>query len=80
MQIVPHSGKMSLLDRVVDYNFEKLEIHAEVDIGPGSMFFDNDIDGIPVWIGFEYMAQSISALSGIYGKTQGKLMKVSRKR
>lgn len=76
MQIVPHSGKMSLLDRVVDYNFEKLEIHAEVDIVPGSMFFDNDIDGIPVWIGFEYMAQSISALSGIYGKTQGQEPKI----
>ena len=28
MQIVPHSGKMSLLDRVVDYDFGKLEIHT----------------------------------------------------
>jgi predicted hotdog family 3-hydroxylacyl-ACP dehydratase len=76
MQIVPHSGKMSLLDRVVNYDFGKLEIHTEVDITPGSMFFDKDIDGIPVWIGFEYMAQSISALSGLYGKTKGQEPKI----
>ena len=76
MQIVPHSGKMSLLDRVIDYDFEKLEIHTEVDIVPGSMFFDKDLGGIPVWIGFEYMAQSISALSGLYGKTKGQEPKI----
>ena len=76
MQIVPHSGKMSLLDRVIDYDFEKLEIHTEVDIVPGSMFFDKDLGGIPIWIGFEYMAQSISALSGLYGKTKGQEPKI----
>lgn len=76
MQIVPHSGKMSLLDRVIDYDFEKLEIHTEVDIVPSSMFFDKDLGGIPVWIGFEYMAQSISALSGLYGKTKGQEPKI----
>lgn len=76
MQIVPHSGKMSLLDRVIDYDFDKLEIHTEVDITPDSMFFDKDMNGIPVWIGFEYMAQSISALSGIYGKKQGQEPKI----
>ena len=76
MQIVPHSGKMFLLDRVIDYDFEKLEIHTEVDIVPGSMFFDKDLGGIPVWIGFEYMAQSISALSGLYGKTKGQEPKI----
>ena len=76
MKIVPHSGKMSLLDRVIDYSFEKLDVHTEVDIVPGSMFFDKDIDGIPVWIGFEYMAQSISALSGIYGRTLGQEPKI----
>ena len=62
MQIVPHSGKMSLLDRVIDYDFEKLEIHTEVDIVPGSMFFDKDLGGIP--------------LSGLYGKTKGQEPKI----
>lgn len=70
MQLVPHSGKMSLLDRIVEYSFQDLTIVTEVDATPTSMFYDTNIEGIPVWIGFEYMAQSISALSGLYGKTK----------
>lgn len=76
MSIVPHSGKMSLLDRVVEFDFQTLCITTEVDITPDSMFFDSEINGIPTWIGFEYMAQSISALSGIYGRTQNESPKV----
>ena len=37
---------------------------------------DKDLGGIPIWIGFEYMAQSISALSGLYGKTKGQEPKI----
>lgn len=76
MTVVPHSGKMSLLDRVVEYDFQNLNVTTEVDITPESMFFEKDINGIPVWVGFEYMAQSISALSGIYGKTKNENPKV----
>lgn len=76
MQIVPHSGKMALLDRVVEYSFQELTIVTEVDITPESMFYDTDLEGIPAWVGFEYMAQSISCLSGLYGKTKNEPPKV----
>ncbi len=71
-KIVPHSGKMCLLDRVVSYSLQELSIETQVDIHPECMFFDSDMDGVPAWVGFEYMAQSISALSGIYGLSQSK--------
>lgn len=75
-QIVPHSGKMALLDRVIEYSFQDLTIVTEVDITPNSMFYNSDLEGIPTWVGFEYMAQSISALSGLYGKTKNEPPKV----
>lgn len=76
MQIVPHSGKMALLDRVVDYSFQELTVVTEVDITPEKMFYDSQMEGIPAWTGFEYMAQSISCLSGLYGKTKNEPPKV----
>lgn len=75
-QLVPHSGKMLLLDRIKSYDLQGLQIDTEVDIQENSMFYDTDIKGIPTWVGFEYMAQSISALSGIYGKLNGQKPKL----
>jgi predicted hotdog family 3-hydroxylacyl-ACP dehydratase len=44
---------------------------AEVDISQNSFFYDNALKGVPVWIGFEYMAQAIAALSGKNDLTKG---------
>jgi predicted hotdog family 3-hydroxylacyl-ACP dehydratase len=52
---------MSLLDTILDYGEEWL--HAEVHITPDSMFAG--ADGVPAWIGLEYMAQAISAHAGM---------------
>ena len=35
------------------------------------MFYKEDLQGVPSYVAFEYMAQSISALSGIYGRSLG---------
>lgn len=60
-KLVPHSGRMSLLDRVVGHGNGWLQ--AEVEIKPDSMFTDSH--GVPAWIGLEYMAQTIAAYSGL---------------
>ena len=65
--LVPHKGHMHLLDRVLAYNFENAEIETEVDITDKSMFYEESYGGVPVWIGFEYMAQSVSAMTGLVG-------------
>lgn len=66
-ELVPHSGKMSLLDTVLDYGDGWLL--AEVHITPESTFADDR--GIPAWIGMEYMAQAIAAYAGLQGRLKG---------
>lgn len=69
--IIPHRGKMLLLDRVIDYNGTQRSIHAECDITEHCIFYDPDLGGVPAWAGFEFIAQAISALSGIRDKEKG---------
>ena len=60
---IPHRGKMLLLDKIVSINTEEKTLTSEVYIKPTCIFFDSDLNGIPSWVSFEYMAQSISAFS-----------------
>lgn len=66
-RLVPHRGKMLLLDRIVSYDIKDARIVSEVDVSRESMFFEESFGGVPVWISFEYMAQSVSALTGLVG-------------
>jgi len=66
---LPHKDSMLLLDRLVEYDTEKSFLVSEVDIDECSLFFNRDLDGVPAWVGFEYMAQSIAALSGIHARS-----------
>lgn len=66
-ELVPHSGRMSLLTRVVEYGDEWLI--AEVDITPSSMFCDDQ--GVPAWVGLEYLAQAIAAYAGLQERLTG---------
>ena len=65
--LVPHSGRMSLLSAILDYGEDWLQ--AEVVITAESMFAD--AQGVPAWIGLEYMAQTIAAYSGLKERLQG---------
>jgi len=56
---------MALLSRVLDYDFEGGTLSAEVEVAESDLFFDAERGGVPCWVGFEYMAQSIAALSGL---------------
>ena len=67
-ELVPHKGKMHLLSRVVSYDVENFIAETEVDVNEKSMFYEDIYDGVPVWIAFEYMAQSVSVLIGIVCK------------
>ncbi|MDR2758564.1 MAG: 3-hydroxylacyl-ACP dehydratase [Spirochaetaceae bacterium] len=70
--LLPHRGKMFLLSRISTYNKKKNTLSAEYDIGPGCLFYDPEFGGVPSWVGIECMAQSISALSGIINRDEGK--------
>jgi predicted hotdog family 3-hydroxylacyl-ACP dehydratase len=66
-ELVPHSGKMSLLDNIIEYRDGWLR--AEVCISVDSMFADKH--GVPAWIGLEYMAQAIGAYAGWQERLKG---------
>ena len=69
-ELVPHKGKMFLLDRIRDYDLNEKSITTEIDITRDNLFYEEELGGVPVWIAFEYMAQSVSELSGIYGQSK----------
>jgi len=68
--LIPHTGKMLLLDRIIDYDIEH-SIRAEYNITKNCIFYDPVLDGVPAWAGFEFIAQAISALTGIRKREKG---------
>jgi 3-oxoacyl-[acyl-carrier-protein] synthase-1 len=71
-QLVPHDGRMVLLERVI--HVDQATLHAELTIGPDTMFFDGA--GVGSWIGIEYMAQAIAAHAGFQARQRGAAVKV----
>jgi 3-oxoacyl-[acyl-carrier-protein] synthase-1 len=70
--VLPHSGPMVLLDRLVSVGSD--DLCAEVTIRPDSMFCDGAAVG--AWVGIEYMAQAIAAHAGWLARRRGDPVKV----
>lgn len=66
-ELVPHDHPMCLLDRAVEADNNSLV--AEVIISADSRFIQ--ADGMPAWVGIEYMAQAIAAWAGWQARQQG---------
>jgi len=71
LSIIPHRGKMVHISRVKNYNLEDRSIEAEYDITNECIFYDEQVNGVPSWAGFECIAQAISAYSGIRDRING---------
>lgn len=71
-RLVPHSGTMSLLDRVVDAGDD--HVVAELAIRSDGVF--NDAGGVDAWIGIEYMAQAVAAWAGLRAHDRGEAPKI----
>ena len=69
--IIPHRGKMLLLSRIISYDVMDKSMKAEYDITENCLFYDPNIGGVPTWAGFEFIAQAISAFSGIRDRELG---------
>lgn len=65
---VAHRGAMSLLSRLVAVDAD--HALAEVDVGPCSAFARDD--GVPAWVGIEYMAQAVAAWAGAQARAAGR--------
>jgi predicted hotdog family 3-hydroxylacyl-ACP dehydratase len=71
-ELVPHSGDMVLLDRVLLADAEN--VCAEVTIGPDTVFCDGA--GVGSWVGIEYMAQAIAIHGGHLARQRGESVKI----
>lgn len=61
-QVLPHVGRMLLLDELLEQNDEG--ITTALTIRPDSVLCDG-VSGVPAWVGMEYMAQTACAFSGV---------------
>ena len=73
-ELIPHSPPMVLLDRILKY--DNMSLVAEVFISPDSRFFEPSFEGVPAWVGIEYMAQAISALAGLRAREKHQAIKL----
>jgi predicted hotdog family 3-hydroxylacyl-ACP dehydratase len=68
-KVLPHAAPLLLLDELLDHGPE--HVSCGVTIRPDSLFCDG-ANGVPSWVGLEYMAQTASAYSGVEEARQGK--------
>ena len=66
--LIPHEGKMMLLDRVIASDEET--IVCEVTVRDDGLFGDEN--SVPAWLGVEYMAQTVAAHGGMKRRLAGK--------
>ncbi len=66
-ELLPHDPPMVLLDRVT--SFDESTLTAEVEIRADSMFGRDE--GVPGWVGIEYMAQAVAAHAGYKARLDG---------
>ena len=68
LELMPHRGKMYLISRVVEYDINVRSLRSEYDVSENCLFYDPALGGVPAYACFEFMAQAVSALSGLTGK------------
>jgi predicted hotdog family 3-hydroxylacyl-ACP dehydratase len=67
-ELVRHRGTMLLIDRLIDVS--AYHAVAEVTISEVSVFYRTG-EGVPAYVGIEYMAQTIAAFDGAQRMTTG---------
>ncbi|MGI2170101.1 hotdog family protein [Shewanella sp. MF05960] len=73
-EFVPHRAPMILIDKLLEHQPDTLL--TAIHISEASAYFDNTINGVPNYVGIEYMAQSIAALAGVEAKLKGDKVRV----
>ena len=72
INLLPHKSKMFLLDRLTQHDTDARTLESDSLVTKEHIFYDKEMDGVPSYVAFEMIAQSISALSGVTGYEIGK--------
>ena len=67
INLLPHKSKMFLLDRLTQHDTDARTLESDSLVTKEHIFYDKEMDGVPSYVAFEMIAQSISALSGVTG-------------
>jgi predicted hotdog family 3-hydroxylacyl-ACP dehydratase len=67
-QLVPHTGPMCLLDRVVAHDKKATTCSVRVE---DSTLFLGEAESVPAWLGIEYLAQCIAVHGGLEAAALG---------
>ena len=68
--LLPHSGRMVLLDEVLSYDDNNL--HAVCTIRPDCILLPDGANALPGWLGLEIMAQGVGAWAGAHALDAGR--------
>jgi predicted hotdog family 3-hydroxylacyl-ACP dehydratase len=71
-ELIPHSGCMVLLDRIIA--FDEHGLSAELTVRNDGLLGDDKT--VPAYVGIEYMAQAVAAHTGIQAKLAGEPIKI----
>lgn len=71
---VPHRAPMILIDELVIHQENSLETLTQITTA--SAYFDPKLQGVPNYVGIEYMAQSIAALAGVEALLRDDIVRV----
>ncbi|MDD1605999.1 MAG: hotdog family protein [Methylococcaceae bacterium] len=71
-ELIPHSGNMIFLDRIIAA--DETSLTAELVVR-GDGLLGNDTT-VPAWAGIEYMAQTVAAYAGLIAKQQGEAIRL----
>jgi predicted hotdog family 3-hydroxylacyl-ACP dehydratase len=71
-ELIPHSGKMVLLDRII--SCDDISLSAELVVRDDGLLGNDKT--VPAWVGIEYMAQAVAAYAGIMAKQAGEPIKL----
>ena len=69
--LVPHKRSMLLLDGILGFDREKGQAASLTEVDRSNLFFDGNLNGIPGYVCFELMAQTISAYDYLVGGGMG---------
>lgn len=72
-EILPHDAPMILIDEIEDFGPDHLV--TRVSIAEDTPFCASK-EGVPAWVGIEYMAQSVAAHAGVLALKRGDPVKI----
>lgn len=71
---IPHRDPMILISKLLAHESDTLL--TQTDINASSPYFDSKLNGVPNYVGIEYMAQSIAALAGVEAHMRNDIIRV----